>query len=188
MSMKKISLLAVTFACSLLFILACTPPANIVTHPADNVTVKPPVQGNFALKIQNGEIAPDFTLNDINGNVVNLNKLRGQKVVLNLWWLKCHGCTEELLLFQEFYDKYKGQGAILIAVNSFEPELTVKTYVEEKGYTYTIISDSTKQLHQAYTNWGYPTTFFIDKEGVVQARKDAGFASLQEIEEMYNAF
>jgi peroxiredoxin len=105
-----------------------------------------------------------------------------------LWWIRCHGCIEEMPFLQEFYEKYSGQDMELIAINEYEKEAVVKSYAEGKNYTFTVISDSDKQLHNGYTNWGVPTTFFIDEEGIIRARKDAAFTSVEEIEEFYNSY
>ena len=173
----------------LFFIIACAAPAtgNPDNSNGDAVVVLQ-TGNNYEGKVQNGEIAPDFSLPDINGNMVTLSQLHGRKVVINLWWIRCHGCTEEMPFLQEFYEKYSRQDAVLIAINQFEKESVVKAYIEGKGYTFTVIADSEKNLHQGYTNWGVPTTFFIDEEGIIRARKDAGFISVAEIEEFYNSY
>jgi peroxiredoxin len=178
-----------SFCLLLLFVLACSNPGTDMPDAvSDNTDIIQQPDNNYAGKIQNGEIAPDFTLNDINGNTVTLSELRGRKVVLNLWWIKCHGCTEEMPYLQEFYDKYSEQGVIMIAINQYEKESVVKAYIGGKNYTFTVIADSKKQLHGSYSNWGVPTTFFIDEEGVVRTRKDAGFINVEEIEDIYNSY
>jgi peroxiredoxin len=190
MSSSKIKVLTVVIFCLMLFaVLACTRPGiSTPVAVSDNTSIGNPTGNNYTGKIQNGELAPDFTFMDVNGNEVTLSELRGNKVVLNLWWMKCHGCTDEMPFLQEFYENNSDQGVILIAINNYERDSAIKAYVEAKEYTFTVIADSNKQLHKGYTNWGVPTTFFIDEEGVIAARKDAGFISAEEIEEMYNSY
>ena len=182
--LKSLLLLLICF-----FIVSCAGPiTNIPDNVTDNAVIVQNPGNNYFGKVQNGEQAPDFSLSDINGNMITLSALRGKKVVINLWWIRCHGCTEEMPLLQEFYEKYSGHDMELIAVNEYEKEAVVKSYAEGKNYNFIVISDSDKQLHKGYTNWGVPTTFFIDEEGIIKARKDAAFTSVKEIEEFYNSY
>jgi peroxiredoxin len=181
---KSLLLLLICF-----FVISCAGPVtDIPDGVTDNTVIVQNPGDDYAGKVLNGELAPDFSLSDINGNMVTLSDLRGKKVVINLWWIRCHGCTDEMPFLQEFYEKYTKQDMELIAINDYEKKTVVKSYVEGKKYTFTVISDSDKQLHKAYTNWGVPTTFFIDEEGIIRARKDAGFISVEEIEEFYNSY
>src|SRR5690606_33071951 len=66
--------------------------------------------------IQPGEIAPDFELETLDGAVVKLSELKGEKVILNFWATWCPPCKEEMPEMQEFYDKY-GDDINVIAVN-----------------------------------------------------------------------
>ena len=87
--------------------MACAGPAiDIPNNVTDNTVIVQNPGDDYAGKVQNGELAPDFSLPDINGNMVTLSQLRGKKVVINLWWIRCHGCTEEMPFLQEFYEKY----------------------------------------------------------------------------------
>jgi peroxiredoxin len=192
MNSNKVRAIILTSSCLLLFLIAaCSNPGPAVSSaPSNNTNIVTPQPDEeyYPVKVQNGQVAPDFTLKDINGNTIKLSELKGKKVVLNMWWMGCHGCTDEMPYIQEFYDKYAGQGLVLIAVNLYEKESVVKSYVEQKHYTFTVAGNSTLKLPQSYTNWGVPTTFFIDEKGIVRARKDAGFISVKEIEDMYNSY
>lgn len=184
----KSSLLIAAFLLLFLVIACVSPVTDIPATVSDNTVITQQSADNYTGKVQNGEMAPDFSLKDINGNMITLSELHSKKVVLNLWWIKCHGCTDEMPYLQEFREKYPAEDVIVIAINEYEKAAVVKSYVEGKNYTFTVIANSDKQLHRSYTNWGVPTTFFIDEEGVIRARKDAGFISLEEIEEIYSSY
>ena len=187
MALNRFKSLLLLLICFL--IVSCAGPVTVIPdNVTDNTSTELNPGYNYTGKVRNGDFAPDFSLPDINGNMITLSSLRGKKVVINLWWIKCHGCTEEMPFFQEFYEKYSGQDMELIAINEYEKEALVKAYSEGKNYTFTIISDSSKQLNKGYTDWGVPTTFLIDEEGIIRARKDAGFISVEEIEEFYNSY
>ncbi len=80
--------------------------------------------------IQPGEIAPDFELETLDGEVVKLSELKGEKVILNFWATWCPPCKEEMPEMQEFYDKY-GDDINVIAVNFKEKNDKVAEFLNE---------------------------------------------------------
>jgi peroxiredoxin len=191
--MKLLLHLTILLVCSLLFSANLSCAASPDKPPLNNNSQTDTSGGtgnndDFAGKLSVGDIAPDFTLNDIRGNEVTLSRFKGKKVVINTWWMRCEGCTEEMPLLQQFYEKYSGADMVLLAINNYDREAAVKPYIADKGFTYTIVVDPAKKLGKVYTNCGVPTTFFIDGNGVVKAKKDAGFENLEEIEKMFNSY
>ena len=69
------------------------------------------------------EVAPDFTLNDINGKPLALSSLRGKYVILDFWGSWCVWCIRGIPNMKEYYNKYKGKFEILgIDCNDSEQE------------------------------------------------------------------
>ena len=72
------------------------------------------------------EVAPDFTLNDINGKPLALSSLRGKYVILDFWGSWCVWCIRGIPNMKEYYNKYKGKFEILgIDCNDSEQEWKV---------------------------------------------------------------
>jgi peroxiredoxin len=138
-------------------------------------------------KLRIGDEAPQFTLTDIEGKTVSLSDFRGQKVVINMFWLQCHGCTDEMPYFEEFFQKYD-KGISLLAISVYDSENMVKAFTEAKGLTFSLFIDPEKKLDKAYVDAGVPTTFFVDQNGVIRAIKDGGFESVEDIDTLYNSY
>src|SRR5512141_2878583 len=65
-----------------------------------------------------GFLAPDFSLQDIQGRPVRLSDLRGKPVLINLWASWCPPCQAEMPALQKVYESYAAQGLIILAVNT----------------------------------------------------------------------
>jgi thiol:disulfide interchange protein len=65
-----------------------------------------------------GFLAPDFSLQDLQGETVTLSELRGRPVLINLWATWCPPCRAEMPDMQEVYEAYQEQGFLILAVNA----------------------------------------------------------------------
>jgi len=115
-----------------------------------------------------GHPAPDFTLSDLDGEQVTLSDLKGQVVVLNFWATWCGPCRVEMPELETVYNKWKGQGVVILGINVFEDPSRVSGAAAEMGITFPILLDREGQVAQSYEIMGYPTTFLIDRDGIIQ--------------------
>ncbi len=116
-----------------------------------------------------GRLAPDFTLVDLEGNLVTLSDFRGETVFLNFWATWCPPCRAEMPEMEAVYQEYKDKGVVVIGVDVQEAEEEVRQYVQQGGYSWTFVLDTTGEVTVSYKITGIPTSFFIDREGVIQA-------------------
>jgi peroxiredoxin len=123
--------------------------------------------GDEAVAPKVGALAPDFELERLSGETLQLEELRGQPVVINFWATWCIPCETEMPLLQNRYEKHPGLQ--ILAVNFAEPASEVQAFVDEQGLTFEILLDPRAIVQSAYRVRGYPTTYFIDSEGIVQA-------------------
>lgn len=114
-----------------------------------------------------GHPAPDFTLVDVAGEPVTLTALRGQPVVLNFWATWCPPCRAELPELQAASERLRGQVAI-IGVNQVEAAERVRSFAADLALTFTMPLDERGQVSRAYNVRSLPTTFFIDRNGVIR--------------------
>jgi peroxiredoxin len=122
--------------------------------------------------IKQGSLASDFSLTDLNGETVKLSDYRGKKVLLNFWATWCPPCKAEMPYMQKFYEQYKSEGFEVLAVNSTVTEKSrddVGRFVEEYGLTFSIPMDEKNQVSSNYEILAYPTSFFIDSDGVIRS-------------------
>lgn len=117
--------------------------------------------------------APDFTVQDGEGNPVRLSDFVGKPVVLNFWASWCPPCKSEMPDFEEAFSQY-GEDIHFLMVNltdgSRETVETAENYVEEKGYTFPVYFDTQSEAAMVYGIMAVPATFFLDAEGKPVAR------------------
>lgn len=119
--------------------------------------------------------AIDFTLTDQYGNTHTLSDYKGKTVFLNFWATWCPPCRAEMPDIQKIYETYSTEGDdALIVLGVAGPnqgreksEDGIKQFLEDNGYTYPVLMDTTGEQFAAYGVYSLPTTFMIDKEGNV---------------------
>lgn len=119
--------------------------------------------------------APDFTLTDLDGNIHTLSEYKGKTIFINFWATWCSPCKQELPHIQTIYEEYEKEGENgLIVLTIVAPEYgregtteEIKTYVEQEGYKFPVLLDTTAQVFNTYGITAFPTTFMIDREGKV---------------------
>ena len=118
---------------------------------------------------QKGFLAPDFTLETLDGESVTLSDLRGKAVLLNFWATWCPPCRAEMPAFQEAYNDYEDKDFVILAVNATlqdNPD-DIAAFIAEYGLSFPIVLDVEGEANRLYQIQSLPTSFFIDKEGVI---------------------
>ena len=117
--------------------------------------------------------APDFTVENADGEEVKLSDYVGKPIVLNFWASWCSPCKSEMPEFNEAWEELDGEVQFLM-VNmtdgSRETVDTAKEYVEGQGFSFPVLFDTGSEAAMAYSAYSLPTTYFIDAEGYVVAR------------------
>lgn len=117
-----------------------------------------------------GAPAYDFTLQDLDGNAVTLSDLQGHPVILNFWATWCAPCRIEMPEFQTVYENHPDGDLAIVAVNLDEPADRVTNFFrDDLGLTFTALLDDGGVIADQYGVFTYPTTYFIDADGVVTA-------------------
>ena len=118
-----------------------------------------------------GFAAPDFTLDLLGGGEVTLSDLRGKPVVVNLWASWCPPCRAEMPAIQKVYQDYKDLGLVVLGVNTTnqDSEADAAAFVRDYGLTFPIPLDRDGSVSVRYALRGLPTTFFIDREGIIRS-------------------
>ena len=115
-----------------------------------------------------GHPAPDFTLPTLDGDSLSLSDFRGQAVVLNFWATWCPPCQAEMPELQETYTKYSAGGLVVLGVNQAEDRASVQAFMQERGLTFPVVLDEQYDASQQYQVNSLPTTFFIDRDGIIR--------------------
>jgi len=112
--------------------------------------------------------APELTLEDISGKSVSLKDHLGSVVLVNLWATWCPPCREEMPTLQSFYEKYKKDGFVLIAINQEETRDVVLPFVKEFGLTFPIWLDIDYHAQREFNTMNLPSSYVIDRNGNVR--------------------
>ncbi len=114
-----------------------------------------------------GSLAPDFELENLDGETVRLSDFRGQPVLINFWATWCGPCRVEMPDIQARHEKY-APDLVILAVDFDEPKETVQFFVDELELTFPILLDPGGKIQQLYLVRGYPSSYFVDREGLIQ--------------------
>ncbi|MCM3441518.1 thiol-disulfide oxidoreductase ResA [Metabacillus halosaccharovorans] len=119
-------------------------------------------------RVQTGDQAPDFVLEDMSGNKVQLSDFKGKGVFLNFWGTWCKPCEEEMPYMERQYSHYKNLGIEILAVNIAESDVAIEAFIKKHDLTFTILKDKDRAVTEAYDITPIPTTFLIDKNGKIE--------------------
>jgi cytochrome c biogenesis protein CcmG/thiol:disulfide interchange protein DsbE len=142
----------------------------------NRVPVESAAAGDLELP-REGFTAPDLTLQTLDGETVTLSDLRGQAVLINFWASWCPPCRNEMPAIQQVYEEYRDEGFTVVAVNSQEQETRVVAFAEPLGLTFPILIDRDGSVFDRYQVAALPTTFFVDRAGVIRGVTTGGFLS-----------
>jgi cytochrome c biogenesis protein CcmG, thiol:disulfide interchange protein DsbE len=112
--------------------------------------------------------APPLVLTALNGETIDLAKLRGKVVLVNYWATWCAPCRKEMPTFDAFYRRYRAQGLEIVGI-SIDFERDMKKVHKAAGalsYPVAVLAGITEDGFGRQE--GVPITYVIDTEGVVR--------------------
>jgi peroxiredoxin len=115
-----------------------------------------------------GAQAPDFALRDLEGNEVRLSDFRGRTVLLTFWATWCGPCRMEMPTFEGRYQELKDDGFTVLGLNYDEPIEDLSAFRDELGLSFPLLLDPGGNVQRLYRIHGYPSSIFVDPQGVVR--------------------
>jgi peroxiredoxin/outer membrane lipoprotein-sorting protein len=119
-----------------------------------------------------GQPAPEFALNDLQGKQVRLADYKGKIVVLNVFAHWCGPCRKEAPeLEKDLWQAYKARDVVVLGVATWaqdNPTKRAEEFAREFKLTFPVLVDAENKVAEMYRVRGVPTTFIIDREGVVR--------------------
>ena len=115
-----------------------------------------------------GSLAPEWSLPMLTGDTIHLADLKGKVVLLDFFYKSCAPCCAAMPILQNLYDKYKDKGFMMIGIDPIDdPEKDeMADFLAKRDITYTILF-AERELDDTYRIAGYPTLFFLDREGKI---------------------
>lgn len=130
--------------------------------------------------LQAGDKAPDFTVNDQDGNLVKLSDLRGRKIVLYFYPKDMTpGCTAEACDLRDNYGTMLKRGYEILGVSTDDEKSHLK-FIQKEKLPFRLLADTSKIVHNAYGTWIEKSmygrkymgtariTFIIDEKGIIE--------------------
>lgn len=112
-----------------------------------------------------GETAPDFTLENLEGEKVSLSDYKGKIVLINFWATWCKFCDIEMPDLNDI-DK-NNEDVVVLAVNVQEEGSKVSKYIKDGGYGFEVVLDTKGDIARNYLVASFPTTYAVDKDGML---------------------
>lgn len=116
-----------------------------------------------------GQPAPAFELETLGGERLSLSDLKGRPVVLNFWATWCTPCRKEMPEFQSLHDRFGPNGLAVLGINTGESKVAVADFRDQVKVSFPLLLDPQDEAQSAYRILPLPTTFFIDRTGVIRA-------------------
>ncbi len=140
-------------------------------------------------KVAVGQPAPDFTMNDREGNPVSLSSFKGKCVLVDFWASWCGPCRAENPHVVELYAEFKDKGFDILGVSLDQDKAAWLKAIEDDNLTWNHVSDLKgwgNEAAQLYAVSGIPHTVLIDKDGVIIAKNLRGDALKAKVGEVLN--
>ena len=115
-----------------------------------------------------GDMAPDFTLEDTNGNKVTLSALRGKVVMVNFWATWCPPCKEEMPSMERLNKFMADEDFVMLAINADDNgREVVPDFLKKNPHDFTVLYDDQGAVKQRYGVYKMPESFIINKDGTI---------------------
>lgn len=146
-------------------LLAATAAGLFLASVTWNAAVAPPVA---LAQVSSGSRAPELGLADINGRTLRLADLRGKVVVVDFWASWCAPCRESFPFWNGLQRRYASQGLVVVGVSVDRELSNVRTFLRRNPASFRVVHDGGHAIADRYRPSTMPSTFLIDKRGVVR--------------------
>ena len=118
--------------------------------------------------VKAGQVAPDVTLQTLDGATVSLSQYRGKVVILNFWATWCPPCRAEMPSMEKLYRMFPNGELVMLAVNVEEDGAKILPgFLQANPHSFPILLDSGAKAQRAYGVFRFPESFIIGPDGQV---------------------
>lgn len=127
---------------------------------------------------------PEFTATTISGDIIGKNTLKGKVVLINFWSIDCHPCMAELPGLNKLVNEYKKNNVVFLAITWESVNRIRKDFLPVHKFDCMIVPDALPLIDKIAAS-GYPTTYIINKKGIIKAAWNGGSTGDKAGEEYY---
>lgn len=109
--------------------------------------------------------ALDFILEDLNGNVWQLSRLKGKVVVINFWAISCPVCRVEMPTLEKFWEKMSKVDVQVLTIHVGHTEEEIREFIKEHDLKLPVLHDPSKKISRSWGVFNLPVTFVLDIQG-----------------------
>lgn len=122
----------------------------------------------FAANI--GDVAPNFKASSLDGSkTVDIKQLEGKVVFVDFWASWCAPCLKSLPEFEKLQSSFANRDdVVVLAINLDEDPKSAAKFINKLNVTYDILADSSGEIPAAFGVSAMPSSYIIDKSGVIQ--------------------
>lgn len=129
-----------------------------------------------------GFAAPNFALTSTQGESFTIADLKGKVVLVNFWATWCPPCRAEMPAIDAAYRANKDAGFVVLAVDQMESADVVNAFGAKYNLSFPLLLDSDGAINRQYLVSALPTSFFVDRRGVIRDMMIGGSMSREFIE------
>ena len=127
--------------------------------------------GAPAVHLNIGQPAPGFQTFAVDGAPVHFPAaFLGKPLVIRFWADWCRYCEGEMTAIESVYQRHRGQGLEVLAINSGQDKPAVTAFMKKIGVSYPALLDEQSKIARSFGVVGLPTTYFVDARGIVRGK------------------
>lgn len=113
------------------------------------------------------ELAPDFSLALLGGGTLRSAEFKGKPVLVNFFASWCLPCREEMPAIVRIVREYQAKGVVFLGIAVDDTEAKMREFVTRLEVNFPVGLDEGAVIQKAFGLYGLPTTYFIDRKGVI---------------------
>ena len=124
-----------------------------------------------APNLNTGAGAPAFSALRLGGSAINFpDDFRNKPVIIRFWADWCRYCEGEMKAIERVYQRQRGKGLQVLAVNAGQDKESVAAFIKKIGVSYTVLLDEKSAIARQYGVTGLPTTYFVGVDGIIKSK------------------
>jgi peroxiredoxin len=131
-----------------------------------------------------GKPMPEFTAKNIKGDIIEMSRLKGKVFFINFWFIDCHPCIAELPALNTLVEEYKGKNIEFLAMTWETPKRIREDFLSKHKLDFNVIPVDRNEIDKIIAS-GYPTTFVIDRRGIIKTVWNGGSTDETAVTEFY---